>query len=82
MSLVFQNIDPPLRPASVEENFLEPGIFLLMRIADSSLLGQSASGLSVSYPPNKGRGYKLAGRRGGKGGGAIFWKTRDIGLHS
>jgi hypothetical protein len=33
---------------------------------------------SVS-PPNKGRGYTLAGRRGG---GSIFWKTRDIGLSS
>ncbi len=32
-------------------------------------------------PPNNGGGYTLAGVRGGWGG-AIFWKTRDIGLPS
>ncbi len=50
MSLVFQNIDPPRRPASV-------------------------------YPPPlvRGRTHSLGGERGG---GSIFWKTRDTALYS
>ncbi len=37
----------PLSSSSaVERFFSEPRIFLLMRIADSTLLGQSASGLN------------------------------------